>query len=97
MPDVRFVYEDLAQLSQLLQQGAQQLEETARAAQQVAQILEQGGLLGQAGDIFASNLQSRLVPRTMRLSHKFTELSKDVSGAMSDMSSEDQKDAGLFR
>jgi uncharacterized protein YukE len=96
MPDVRFVYEDLAQLAQLLQQGAQQIEETARAAQQVAQILESGALLGQAGDNFANGLQSRLVPRTMRLSHKFEELSQDVRGAMSDMSSEDQSSAGLF-
>ncbi len=97
MPDVRFVYEDLAQLAQLLVQGAQQLEDTARAAQNVANILEQGGLLGKAGDLLSSNLQSRLVPRTMRLAHRFEELSQDVRAAASDMSGEDSKDAGLFR
>lgn len=96
MPDVQMDYDLMQDMGRLFRQGSQQLGDTIRTMQGIATQLEDGALLGQAGDQLASAVRDRLNSRIARLQDKLDELSMDVYGAMSDLHAGDEKAADGF-
>ncbi len=96
MPDVQMDYDLMQDMGRLFRQGAQQLGDTIKTMQGIANQLEDGALLGQAGDSLAAAIRDQLNSRIARLQDKLDELSMDVYGAMSDMHEGDEKAEGLF-
>jgi WXG100 family type VII secretion target len=97
MPDVQMDYDMMEDMHKVFKNGAQQLAETARAMEQLAQQMEQGSLLGEGGEMFADALRGRLGPRLRRLHDKFQELSQDVMGALVDLRDGDHEAASRFK
>lgn len=95
--DVQMNYETAEQMVKIFANGAQQLSETGKAMEQLAQMMEGGGLLGSGGQKFAEALRSRLSKKIHKLSEKFSELSKDVEGAKKDLQTGDKSGSAKFR
>jgi WXG100 family type VII secretion target len=97
MPDVQMDYEMMEDMAKTFKNGAEQLAETGRAMENLAGIMEGGGLLGEGGDRFADALRARLGPRLRKLHDKFAELSQDVMGALVDLRDGDKEAASRFK
>jgi len=97
MPDVQMDYEMMEDMAKVFKNGSEQLAETGRAMENLAGIMEGGGLLGEGGDRFADALRSRLGPRLRKLHDKFAELSQDVMGALVDLRDGDKEAASRFK
>ncbi len=93
---IKMNYGQMEEMAQAFAQGAQQLESTISEMNNIAQMLENGGLIGEAGDAFTDALRSALIPAINRLMDKFTELQGDVLGAMQDMQQADQDSSRLY-
>lgn len=63
-------------------QGHQQLEQTTKEMQKIAQTLEDGALQGQGGAAFTEALRQKLCPAITKLAAKFKEMEKDVAKAV---------------
>lgn len=83
MPDVRMNYSTMEQMQKAFGQAHQQLETTITEMEKVAKTMEDGSLLGQAGDAFQDAIRSKLVRRIKVLSAKMKELEADIQGAVS--------------
>lgn len=95
--DVQMNYDTMEEMSKIFQNGAQQLQETGQAMEQLATMMHDGGLLGEGGEKFADALRSRLSKRIHKLSAKFGELAKDVDGAVKDLRDGDKNAASRFK
>jgi WXG100 family type VII secretion target len=97
MPDVQMNYDTMEEMAKIFKNGQNQLADTMKAMEQLAQSMEDGALLGEGGDIFADALRARLAPRIKKLSEKFGELSGDITGAVKDLRDEDKEAASRFK
>ena len=93
---IKMNYAAMQEMAQHCKQTQQRLMETARLAQRIAQEMQNGALLGDAGESFSNALTSAFVPAVNRLSEKFSEVAKDIEGAMADMQASDKGAGGLF-
>jgi WXG100 family type VII secretion target len=93
---IKMNYPAMQEMAQHCKATAQRLMETVRLANQLAQQMQNGALVGDAGEAFAGALNSAFAPGVSKLSQKFEELAKDVEGAMADMRSSDSGAGGLF-
>jgi len=82
MPDQHMNYAEVLEMASACKAAAQQLEETQTVMAGVGARLEDGGLIGEAGDEFADALRSRLTPSLNRMRDKFLEIAKDLNGAV---------------
>jgi WXG100 family type VII secretion target len=97
MPDVQMDYDMMEDMARLFRDGSQQLEDTMRTMQSIAGRLEDGALLGRAGDAMAEALRERLNSRIQRLQEKLDELNLDVYGALVDLRDGDTEAASRFK
>jgi WXG100 family type VII secretion target len=97
MPDVQMNYETMEEMAKIFKNGQNQLADTMKAMEGLAQSMEDGALLGEGGDKFADALRSRLAPRIKKLSDKFGELNGDIMGAVKDLRDEDKEAASRFK
>jgi len=97
MPDVQMNYETMEEMAKIFDNGSKQLQETGQAMEQLAQAMENGALLGEGGDKFADALRNRLAKRIFKLMQKFSELNKDVVGAVRDLRDGDKEAASRFK
>ena len=77
-------------------ESAETLEAVAKQVGSIAQELEDGGLLGQAGETFVDALTSRLAPSIVRLQEKLVELRQDIVAAKQDMVDADRTSVGYY-
>ena len=90
MPDmIKLDYEAMRDMSRQCKATAQRLLETVNMAQQIAQRMQGGALVGDAGEAFSNALSGSFCPSVKRLSEKFEEVSKDIEGAIHDMQEAD--------
>jgi WXG100 family type VII secretion target len=94
--EIRVVYELMDEMSHTFQQGAEQLQDTMQEMQNIANMLEEGALVGQGGDAFVDALRSKLCPAIGRLTEKFKELDGDVRAAKQYAQEADKKSKGMF-
>lgn len=97
MPDVQMDFDLMEDMSRLFKQGAQQLEDTIRSMQNIAQRLEDGALLGRGGDALANGIRDKLNTSIAALQEKLDELSMDVTGALVDLRDGDTEAASRFK
>lgn len=95
--DVQMDYEVMEKMRDVFKNGSDQIGETLNVMNNLAQMMEQGALLGDGGDLFAQALRSRLAKKLQNLQRKFAELSQDVNGAVRDLRDGDKEAASRFK
>ena len=82
MADVRMNYSSMEQMQKAFHQAHAQIDDTMREMEKNAKMMEDGALLGMAGDAFRDAIRSKLVKRMKVLSEKMKELESDIHGAI---------------
>ena len=59
-------------------------------------MIDDGGLLGMAGDMFSEACTGSLVPALTKLQEKMLELKGDIMGAMEDMQGSDDQSTRMY-
>lgn len=77
-------------------QAEQQLNDTLSEVQAIAITLEDGALLGRAGEAFTDGIRGKLSPAIARLSKKMEEMAKDVEHYKRLMQGTDRSAARTF-
>lgn len=93
----KMVYSEAEKMVEILHTGSESLQETIDVLGQIADKLEQGALLGEAGDAFAAGIRRSLVPAVDRLSDKIKERSDYVQTEIYDMKEAERRSQQLFR
>jgi len=93
---IKLNYPAMNEMAQQCKATSQRLLETVRLAQQIAQEMQNGALVGDAGEAFSNAILSAFVPSVNKLSQKFEEIAKDIAAAISDMQAQDRGAAGHF-
>jgi uncharacterized protein YukE len=83
MPDVRMNYSTMEDMAKAFGQAKQQMNDTITEMEKVAKTLEDGALLGVAGDAFRDAIRGKLNKRLKVISDKMNELEGDIKGAVS--------------
>jgi hypothetical protein len=97
MPDVQMNFDVMEEAANLFKAGADQMSQTTEAMKNVAKMLEDGALLGLAGEKLADIMYSKHIPKCNSLSQKFEELSGDLYGALVDLRDGDKEAASRFK
>ena len=82
MPDVRMNYSSMEAMQKTFHQAHAQIEDTMREMEKAAKMMEDGALLGMAGDSYRDAIRTKLVKRMKVLSDKMRELEGDIQGAV---------------
>jgi len=82
MPDVKMNYGTMEDMAKAFNQANQQLNDANTAMEGVAKMLEDGALLGMAGDAFGDAIRTKLMKRIKVISDKMKELDGDIKGAV---------------
>ena len=93
---IKMNYGLMSDMNQTFKRGVEQLEDTLREMQSIANELEDGALLGRGGAAFTDALRNKLSPAIVRLTDKFQELAGDIQNAMGDMQDADSSSQQLF-
>jgi len=94
---VKLNYEQAEAMAKTFKEGAAQLQQTMQEMQKLAQMLQEGALLGRGGTEFVSAINSNLCPSVKRMGDKFTELEGDVRAAINFMRQADSESKQQFR
>jgi len=92
---IRVNYPALEDMAKHCQMVADRLGQTGATAQKIAGQMQNGALIGEAGNIYVQAL-GVFYQRVMKLSAKFTEESNDIKSAMSDMRAADSSAGNNF-
>jgi WXG100 family type VII secretion target len=82
MPDVRMNYSSMENMEKAFHQAHQQVSDSISEMEKLAKTLEDGALLGTAGDAFKDAIRSKLIKRMKTIQDKMQELEQDVRGAV---------------
>lgn len=93
---IKMNYEAMQEMAAHCKNTSQRLTETAKLAAQLANQMQNGALVGDAGEAFSNALTSAFSPAVGRLAQKFLEIAGDIEGAMADMRTSDGKAGGQF-
>jgi WXG100 family type VII secretion target len=93
---IQMDYEAVQQMAQIAKQSADELDEMIGSLKAITDQLDGGALIGRAGRALADGIGERLVPAVGRLSQKFSEISLDLLGALTDLRDSDSQAGGLF-
>jgi len=82
MPDVRMNYSSMEAMQKSFHQAHNQIEDTMREMEKIAKTMEDGALVGMAGDTFREAIRTKLMKRLKVLADKMQELEHDIHGAV---------------
>jgi uncharacterized protein YukE len=82
MPDVKMNYDSMDRMEKAFHQANQQVQDSMTQMSKVSKQLEDGALLGSAGDAFRDAINSKLLKRMKVIADKFHELEGDIHGAV---------------
>lgn len=82
MPDVKMNYQSMENMEKAFRAANQQVQESIQEMEKVAKSLEDGALLGMAGDAFKDAIRSKLEKRMKVIADKMGELERDINGAL---------------
>ena len=82
MPDVRMNYNSMENMQKAFHQAHQQVSDSISQMEKLAKTLEDGALLGTAGDAFKDAIRSKLIKRMQVIADKMQELEGDINGAV---------------
>lgn len=92
---IRVNYAALEDMAKHCQMVAERLTQTAATSQKIAGQMQNGALIGEAGNIYVQAL-GIFYQRVMKLSAKFAEEAADIRAAMSDMQQADSNAGNNF-
>jgi len=92
----KMVYPEADQMIKILGEACNQLQDTISEMEGIANSLEGGALLGQAGDAMANGVRKQLIGSINRLIEGLEDGSRFVSMEREDMLAAEQKSAKLF-
>jgi len=92
---IKLNYPEMERMAAQCIKAQQRLQDTVKLAQSISQDMQNGALVGDAGEAFTNALQQAFIPAVNRLADKFEEISKDIKLAISEMKTQD-KGAGNF-
>jgi len=93
---IKMEYAAMEQLIAAFRQAHGSLEEVKGVESQMAQLVENGAMLGAAGERLASAIGGPLVNATLKLAEKMQEEAQNCAKAMEIMKQHDQEAAGRF-
>lgn len=94
---IRLNYPQMEEMAQHMKAVSQRLLQTTRLARSAAQEMQNGALVGDAGEAFANALNTAFVPGVTKLSQKFSEVSDDIKKAVQDMQAADKRAGSEFK
>jgi uncharacterized protein YukE len=75
-------YNSMEAMEKAFHQASQQVQESMTEMEKVAKTLEDGALLGSAGDAFRDAIRSKLEKRMKTIADQMANLEKDINGAL---------------
>jgi len=75
-------YNSMESMQKAFHQAHQQVTESVSEMEKLAKTLEDGALLGTAGDAFKDAIRSKLIKRMKTVADKLQELEGDINGAV---------------
>jgi WXG100 family type VII secretion target len=93
---IQMDYEAVQQMAQIAKQTADELDEMVGSLKAISDQLDGGVMLGRAGRTLSDGIGQRLAPAVSRLSQKYTEVSMDLLGALTDLRDSDSQAGGFF-
>jgi WXG100 family type VII secretion target len=94
---IKLNYEQAEQMAKTFKEGSQQLQQTMQEMKKLAEMLQEGGLLGRGGTEFVNAIQNNLCPSITKMGNKFVELEGDVKAAIAAMRQADAESTQQFR
>jgi WXG100 family type VII secretion target len=94
---IKLNYEQAEEMAKTFKEGSAQLQQTMQEMQKLAQMLQEGALLGRGGTEFVSAINGNLCPSIKRMGDKFNELERDVRAAINFMRQADAESKQQFR
>ncbi len=95
--EIKLNYEMAEDMIRTFEHGVEQLQDTMQEAQHIANILEEGALLGRGGEMYTDAIRTKLSPSLSKLIDKFQELAGDVKAAIDYMREADETSRGYFQ
>jgi WXG100 family type VII secretion target len=83
-------------MARVFAEGAQTLESVGTEVGNIAKALQDGALLGDAGEAFADACSGPLASSVDRIREKLLELKGDIEGAAQDMQDADSTTVGYY-
>lgn len=93
---IKLNYPAMREMAAHCRKVSQRLQETVKMGQTIAQQMQNGALVGDAGEAFSGALQQAFVPSVNRLALKFNEVAADIQKAIDVMQDEDSEAGGRF-
>jgi WXG100 family type VII secretion target len=94
--EIKMDYPLMEEMKKTFRAGREQLEDTTNELKSIADKLEQGALLGQAGSAFSEAVRATLMNAVGKLSQKFEELENDLQYAVDQMHAAEEKAKSSF-
>lgn len=94
--EIKMDYPSMEEMKRTFQAGREQLGETANELTGIADKMEQGALLGDAGEAFTEAVRGTLLAAVNKLSDKFEELENDIQYAVDQMRAAEEKAKASF-
>jgi len=82
--DVKMNYDQMEDMAKAFDYASRQLGDTISKMDKVAKMLEEGALLGAAGEEFVRAIRGPLTKRLTTLRSKMDEMAKDIRHSVSD-------------
>ena len=92
----KMVYPEADQMIQVLKEACNQLQNTITDMEGVANALEGGAMLGDAGEHMADGVRSKLISAINQLIDVFEDGARYIAMERDDMMAAEQKSAALF-
>jgi WXG100 family type VII secretion target len=94
--EIKMEYPLMEEMKRTFQSGREQLQETLTELNSIADKMEQGALLGDAGSAFSEAVRGTLTSAVNKLNEKFEELEGDIQHAVDQMRQAEEKAKSSF-
>lgn len=94
--EIKMEYPLMEEMKRTFQSGRESLQDATNSLKAIADKMEQGALLGQAGSAFAEAVRGSLMGAVQKLSDKFEELEGDIQYAVDQMKAAEEKAKSSF-
>jgi len=94
--EIKMEYPLMDEMKRTFQSGREVLQDTTNSLKSIADKMEQGALLGQAGQAYAEAVRGALMGAVQKLSDKFEELEGDIQYAVDQMKAAEEKAKSSF-
>jgi len=94
--EIKMEYPLMEEMKRTFQAGREQLQETLTELNSIADKLEGGALLGDAGSAFSEAIRGALTAAVNKLNDKFEELEGDIQYAVDQMRQAEEKAKSSF-